>query len=417
VTSGPLPKASMISQPGPIRAAIVAVLLSAPIQVALAQLATVPADVFPKPTGPYQIGVREYLWVDQQRGEPYTKDPSDKRHVMVRIWYPAEPAAGAPFAPYITDKDEFTKPETFVPVLGVITHSVADAPISSKEARWPVLVYHHGGSWTRFSATFATEWLASYGYVVVGVDHNGFNQSSSYPGGYKFLADTLTFPAQTGDLAKDNQAAWDYLTDPVFGFWVGDAKFVLDQIEALDRTSGGPFAGHLALDRIGMFGWSFGGATSIEMTRVDARVKAAVDQDGRLFGGAREQGVGRPIFLMHHGIDDSRGIPEASRPVMKKILRQVRGWDSLFLAHSTGDRYELTIAKTDHGHFSDLMYFFPRDTAQLAPARAHEIINAYTLAFFDRYLKGRKGSLLDGGPPPFPEATFRKLRHPGPAVK
>jgi hypothetical protein len=93
---------------------------------------------------------------------------------------------------------------------------------------------------------------------------------------------------------------------------------------------------------------------------------------------------------------------------MKRMMDQVQAWDSLFLTRSTGDRYELTIGKTQHGHFSDLMYFFPRDTTQLAPARAHEIINAYTLAFFDRYLKGRKSPLLDGGTAPFPEATFRK---------
>jgi hypothetical protein len=40
--------------------------------------------------------------------------------------------------------------------------------------------------------------------------------------------------------------------------------------------------------------------------------------------------------------------------------------------------------------------------------RGHEIIAAYTLAFFDRYLEGRKSALLDGPSPEYPEVTFRK---------
>jgi hypothetical protein len=40
--------------------------------------------------------------------------------------------------------------------------------------------------------------------------------------------------------------------------------------------------------------------------------------------------------------------------------------------------------------------------------RGHEIINAYTLAFFDHYLKGRSSPLLAGPSAEFPEVTFRR---------
>jgi hypothetical protein len=42
--------------------------------------------------------------------------------------------------------------------------------------------------------------------------------------------------------------------------------------------------------------------------------------------------------------------------------------------------------------------------------RAHEIINAYSLAFFDRHLKGRPAALLDGPAEEYPDVIFETRR-------
>lgn len=44
-------------------------------------------------------------------------------------------------------------------------------------------------------------------------------------------------------------------------------------------------------------------------------------------------------------------------------------------------------------------------------ARAHRIINAYSLAFFERHLKGRPQKLLDGPAMPYPEVHFEVRHH------
>jgi hypothetical protein len=44
--------------------------------------------------GPYSTGTIEDFWVDENRGELTTADPTDKRHVMVQIWYPTEASDG-----------------------------------------------------------------------------------------------------------------------------------------------------------------------------------------------------------------------------------------------------------------------------------------------------------------------------------
>ena len=46
----------------------------------------------------------------------------------------------------------------------------------------------------------------------------------------------------------------------------------------------------------------------------------------------------------------------------------------------------------------------------IGAARAHKIINAYSLAFFDRELRGAHPRLLDGPSPRFPEVLFESRR-------
>ena len=118
--------------------------------------------------------------------------------------------------------------------------SPTSAPTRSRTPRpapgpFPVLVYHHGGSWTRFTSTFTTEELASHGYVVVSVGHNGFNKTQFLPGGASVVPDTLTFPEPAGDLLADALAGWDFLDEHHFTAWVADAVFVLDQLDVAER--------------------------------------------------------------------------------------------------------------------------------------------------------------------------------------
>ena len=259
----------------------------------------IPERPFERPSGPFAVGTIDTLLVDSTRGETLSRDPADRRRVMIQMWYPTERGTGLT-AHYIRRREEFGGFAGYDSLLHVRANSFDGAPLVEAPDRFPVLLYSHGGSWSRFTGTFATEWLASHGYVVIGIDHNGFNKSVLFPDGYRLVHDTLTFPTPAGDRRADALASWDYLDQQMFPRWVADAKFVLDQVEELSRTAGGRFEGRLDLDRIGMFGFSFGGAAAMEMAVGDPRIKAAVDQDGQLFGQARSLGTSRPVMLMHH---------------------------------------------------------------------------------------------------------------------
>lgn len=367
---------------------------------------TIPATILPRPTGPFAVGTVDSLWIDRGREERFTRDPGDRRHLMVQIWYPADRSTSGEFAPYIRDSLEFSSLADLRRVFHVRTNSYDGVPVTATGGPFPVLVYNHGGGWTRFSATFTAEMLASHGYVVVSVDHTGFNKTSRFPDGYVFQPDTLGFPKETKNLRTDALAFWRHLDENVFPVWVADARFVLDQLEGLNRAPG-RFAGRLDLDRIGMLGWSIGGATAVQVAKEDPRVKAVIDHDGQLFGDVRDQGISRPVMLFHNGSDPAAEGTEETRAVLRELVGMTKVWDSTFLSKTTAPRYEITLARTNHAHFSDLLLFYPRDTTQVAPERAHEIINAYTLAFFDQYLKNRPSELLNGKSKNYPEVELQ----------
>jgi predicted dienelactone hydrolase len=364
-------------------------------------------DIFPRPTGPYAVGTHEYLWIDQNREEPFTKDPADRRHILARVWYPAEAVTAKETASYIADVNEYPENSFYRQWQNTKTNSVTDAPLAKCEEPFPVLLYQPGGGMARFIATFQAEQLASHGYVIVSSDHAGFGQTVLFPDGFRFQADLMLAPQETGYFREDALRSWSWLEKDIFPTWTADASYTLDKITELANTPGHLFYKRLDLARIGMMGWSFGGATSIQMSKDDPRVKAAIDQDGQLFGDVWDKGTSRPLMLMHHGDEDKAPKPE-DNPFMKAMIELTRVFDRSLLEHSTNDWYEITIAKTNHGHFSDLPLFFPNSPADLDPARAHEIINAYTLAFFDKYLRGRKSELLEAPSVDYPEVMFRR---------
>src|SRR5215813_4098581 len=157
-----------------------------------------PKAPFLPPAGQFAVGTHEYLLVDQRRDEPFTKDTSDRRHLLVRVWYPAEKVPGKEPAPYVYDVKEFPEKSVYRRGEGIKTNAITDAPLAAGKSRFPVVVYQPGGGTARFVGTFVTEQLASQGYVVVSVDHAGFSETVLYPDGFQFQGDTLLMPKPTG---------------------------------------------------------------------------------------------------------------------------------------------------------------------------------------------------------------------------
>ena len=366
-----------------------------------------PARLFPDLTGPYPVGMRDYFWVDESRAEDATSDPADRRHLRVRVYYPAEPPPGSMVSPYLPAFDEFDEDNAGIFERGkpVRSRSHLDAPLRQRERPWPVLVYNHGGSWSRFTSAFTTETLASEGYVVFSIDHTGFNRSTVFPDGYVYRADAEPWPQPDPALSEVENARifFAHLEEMVFDDWVADATFVLDRAEALDSDPDSGFGGGLSLDAVGAFGWSFGGATAVQLTVADPRVAAAVDHDGQLFGSVRRSGTRRPFMLLHSDEDHNRD----GDPAKQAMIDEITAHNAELRSKSPSASYEIVIDGSTHGSFSDLVFFWPPDQPpenRRRHVRLHHVINELTVQFFDHHLLGLPaGPLLRGEFSRFPE--------------
>jgi hypothetical protein len=105
---------------------------------------------------------------------------------------------------------------------------------------------------------------------------------------------------------------------------------------------------------------------------------------------------------------------------------QLEGWDQVEIDETQtamravyqslpGDGYLVLVPGMFHNNFSDAALYSPLMprlglTGPIDGARASSIIDSYTVAFFDRHLKGLPGALLDGPSSRYPEVLLESRR-------
>jgi hypothetical protein len=82
--------------------------------------------------------------------------------------------------------------------------------------------------------------------------------------------------------------------------------------------------------------------------------------------------------------------------------------------------YRISIDGAEHSNFTEpppslSLRYQLRDVGWINPVRALRIVNAYTLAFFEKHLNLSREPLLDGPSPEYPEVRF--IYQPPPAAR
>jgi len=384
-----------------------------------------PPIEMPEPTGPYAVGTTSFAFTDESRPEIFTNDPEDKRLTYVQAWYPAGSTTSAMRAPMWIDPEEIIIPLTkeflipevaFSHLPSALSHSYVDAPLAEQETTYPILVFSHGYDAGFFAQNMVQmEELASHGYVIFSIGH-------AYESSLVFDEQGRVIPiseaqkdafyqedqetneayrkifAVSGDEQIQNARDWMAaipLAQQSIQIWTEDTQFVLTQIEQMNSGQVvSPFAGHLDISRIGLFGQSFGGSTAFQVCAVDSRCKAAINMDGMQWGNLLDNPLHAP-FMMMSG-EDSIGMND---------------W-ALSTAQENG--YNVYVRNAWHINFTDFnlvspLFKFPLwgamgsiDTRQM-----EQIMNAYTLAFFDQTLNGIPSPLLHGDSPDYPEVELK----------
>ena len=390
-------------------AAVAAGLLGLTVSVALPSV--LPVFSFAAPTGPYGIGTMTYHWVDQSRPDLFAPKPGAHRELMAQVWYPARRDQSGRRAPYVSGISFAPvarlvhMPAFFLDHLSLVrTNAQPDVPIAADGGRFPVVIFSTGRGGYRQSSTFQIEELVSQGYVVFGIDHPYTATDVAFPDGRHVELDARV-AASVADGRED-----PFMLE-VLDTLGADAVFALDQIAQLDQSDeNGILTGRLDVARAGIFGTSLGGITTAEACRLDSRFKACLILDVDMPPDVVASGLSSPTMWISRGPEIMRqeGWTEAAITQLQTTMHAVFGAMSK-------DGYLVLIPGMYHTDMTDFPLIMPPPLGNLLGAngpadwrRTHAIINAYSLAFFDRYLKGTPSTLLDGPVPGFPEVEFER---------
>ncbi len=234
----------------------------------------------PKPNGLYTVGTRQFDWINKNHKDEFSLDSTKNRRIMVQFWYPGVLDKSNELLFYCDNQtivDELSKeyniPAKFLnQALNVKTNSYSNLQPLVDKAKYPLIIFSHGKGGYKSQNTVQFEELASHGYVVVSVDH-------SYDAVITVFSDgTIASYVSDDDKKVGDPVLADKITQKKLSARVSDVKFVLDKI--WDDYSATSLYSIIDTSRVGMFGHSFGVATTVLSTQLDTRIDVSAGLDG-----------------------------------------------------------------------------------------------------------------------------------------
>lgn len=358
-----------------------------------------PVPVLPVSDGPYAVGTRSFMLVDDGRAELYGETAGQPRRFMAQIWYPTDDTRGLQEARYIDGLDvlgpvlaaDLGFPAYFLDHIRYAhTRSYLDAPFHPAVLDAPLIAFSHGLGGFRSQNTTLVRDLASHGYVVVAADHTYGNAGTLFPDGSTALYSRTVL---------DRQGNPPRTSTTLVGVWADDIARLLDEVTRWNAKTGHWLNGRVDPTTVGLFGHSTGGGAAFEFCGRDARCQAIAGLDPWVVPVSDElveAGFAQPLLVLKAPVWDFDDAPANEARLQ-----------ALFPSGSA-DRYLFTVAGTAHRDFSDQPLLSPLTPAlglsgPINSAYSQRLQSAFVRAFFDRYLRGSDGSLLDN-PAPFPEA-------------
>lgn len=202
------------------------------------------------------------------------------------------------------------------------------------------------------------------------------------------------------------------LENGIASYLAEDVSFTLNQLAALNQADPNAIlTGRLNLAQIGTFGISLGGIAGAEACRTEPRLRACFFTDAPM-----------PVNVMKFGLQQPALWITRDAETMRLERRRSGGWSEADISehqtsmraafkNSRGAGYFVQVPGMFHVNLTDVPLWSPLlpwlgITGPIDAKRAHNIINAYTLAFFNRHLLGRTEKLLHGAASRYPEVIF-----------
>lgn len=363
-----------------------------------------PVFKLPEPRGLYNVGT-ELIHVKTDRDEIITKDTSDKRELLYKIWYPNEADVSSLKGEKYVDQGSrvgfarmYSIPSALLSHLDLVKTSVyKDLPVA--EGKFPVLIFSHGyGSPATGYYTILAE-IASQGYIIINMNHTYESLGVTFPDGRIELFDFDYAKEISEEYMKVNEslekafeedrsfeeshtiiknAMKNYYKAEMQVRWADDIIFTIDLLEKWNAN--GLLKDKIDIDKLGVFGHSAGGGASANVAIKDSRVKAAANLDGNPWGNLIDTTLSIPFLDV-----------SADRPA--------EYWDinsHIYINKSTDCFYESKLLNSGHANFMDIPFMIPvrslSGAGDIDPYLGMEIVTKLLTSFFDKHLKNKQDS-------------------------
>ena len=400
------------------------------LAIFIARSIILPVFQFPIPAGPYAIGTLTYHWVDSNRAEIFSTDANARRELMVQIWYPSKAVEPSPSPPprarYVQNAAALAvalarlknlPTALFGQLEKVTTHAMPGSPVADAKPDYPVLIFLEGAIGFRQMNTFQVEALVSQGYIVVAIDQPHTAAVVVFPDGREVgalpLDQMLPLIRQSHSPAGISPMLGDRAFEKgIVPYLAEDVSFTLNKLAAIHQADPNAIlTGRLDLRQVGTFGVSLGGIVGSEACRIEPRLRACLFMDAPMPVEVVKSGLQQPTLWITRDADTMRlerhrsgGWSEADITEHHTSMRTV-------FANSRGAGYFVQVPGMFHVNLTDVPYWSPLlpwlgVTGPIDSKRAHNIINAYSLAFFNQHLLGRAAALMDIPTSQYPEVIF-----------
>lgn len=242
---------------------------------------------FPKTTGLYAIGLKQYQFKDPKRQDPFLNE-KHSRDLIVNVYYPAKLSSSQVYAPYLDKKivaayqEDLAKEGYKSDLLKEkLSNALIDASIADEQSSYPMVLFSPGsGVLPEFYSVFIDE-LVSRGWVVAAINHTYISMVSLFPDG------TMTNMTPSVNLRKNLHFAGEDTQGTMIKIVADDIKQTLDALKNID------LAKNIDFQSVSMIGHSLGGMAVTYACLHEAACRAGINMDGPLFGA--------PSSVLHAG--------------------------------------------------------------------------------------------------------------------
>ena len=345
---------------------------------------SIPLKDIAKIGGKYAVGTQYFYLVDSTRSMWFSDDIAGLREISVKVWYPADDRRLEKKASYVHNQELISEalsvrlgvPQALMERAGGIEcNSWLDAaPVNGK---FPIVIYSHGHQSLKIANTFQAEELASNGFIVIAPDH-------TYDAAITVLKNESVIYSKS-KLPNNNQRPSEQemieRVEKQLTIRTADISFLIDRM-LQQFSSEKNFMASADTSKIGIFGHSFGGCTSVMSAYSDNRIDAVFGLDAYflpLSKNIMNKDLNKPFA--HLG-QPSWG--KSNNYAVMETLAKKNSKLSTHFAVEGSKHYDFT----DFSQFTRLTKKF--GSGKISPKNIRIIMNTLLLDFFNSSLKGDK---------------------------